>query len=139
MTSGALVAVQGTAMRWEPRALSVLRIMSGLLLLQHGTAKVLEFPYIEKMANVAPTSPGGIAGFLELFGGALLVLGLFTRPVAFIMSGLMAFAYFMAHAKHSFFPIINEGELAVLYCFVFLFLAAAGAGPWSVDAWRRGR
>lgn len=139
MSADTLNAVQSTAIRWEPKALSVLRIVSGLLLLQHGTAKVLDFPFIEKMANVDPTSRGGIAGFLELFGGALLVLGLFTRPVAFVMSGLMAFAYFLAHAKRSFFPIINEGELAVLYCFVFLFLAAAGAGPWSVDAWRRGR
>jgi putative oxidoreductase len=125
------------AVRWELRALSVLRAMSGLLLLQHGTAKVLDFPYIEKMANVVPTSPGGIAGFLELFGGALLVMGLFTRPTAFVMSGLMAAAYFIGHAKRSFFPIVNEGELAVLYCFVFLFLAFAGGGPWSLDAWRR--
>jgi len=139
MSSETVFAMQSAAIRWEPKALSVLRIMSGLLLLQHGTAKVLKFPFVEKMANVDPISPGGIAGFFELFGGALLVLGLFTRPVAFVLSGLMAFAYFMAHAKRSFFPLINEGELAVLYCFVFLFLAAAGAGPWSVDAWRRGR
>jgi putative oxidoreductase len=137
--SSETLGYETTAVRWEPRALSVLRIVSGLLLLQHGTAKVLEFPYIEKMANVDPLSRGGIAGFLELFGGALLVLGLFTRPVAFLMSGLMAAAYFMAHAKRSFFPIINEGELAVLYCFVFLFLFFAGGGPWSVDAWRRSR
>lgn len=139
MSSETLGYEATTSARWELRALSVLRIASGLLLLQHGTAKVLKFPFIEKMANVDPTSPGGIAGFLELFGGALLVLGLFTRPTAFLMSGLMAAAYFMAHAKRSFFPIINGGELAVLYCFVFLFLAFAGGGPWSVDAWRRSR
>jgi putative oxidoreductase len=123
--------------RWEDKLLSVLRIMAGLLLLQHGTAKVLDFPYIEKMANAPLTSLGGIAGILELVGGVLIVIGLFTRPVAFVLSGLTAAAYFIAHAKRSFFPIVNDGELAVLYAFVFLFLAAAGAGPWSVDAHRK--
>jgi putative oxidoreductase len=81
-------------------------------------------------------SPGGIAGILELIGGALLVIGLFSRPTAFILSGLMAVAYFMAHAPRNFFPIVNEGELAIMYCFVFLYVAAAGPGPWSVDATR---
>ena len=81
-------------------------------------------------------SPSGIAGIFELVGGALIVIGLFTRPVAFVLSGLMAFAYFMAHAPRGFYPLTNGGEAAVFYCFAFLYMAAAGAGPWSVDAQR---
>jgi putative oxidoreductase len=114
--------------------LSVLRIMSGLLLLQHGTAKYLNFPIHERMNNASPMTLGGFAGILELVGGILLIIGLFTRPVAFILSGTMAFAYFIAHAPQGFYPILNQGELAALYCFVFLYLAAAGGGSWSVDA-----
>jgi putative oxidoreductase len=121
---------------YAPRLLSVLRIMTGLLFLQHGTAKYLKFPPVPAMAKVEPMSAAGIAGILELVGGVLIILGLFTRPVAFVMSGLMAVAYFMAHAPRGFFPILNQGELAILYCFVFLYLAAAGAGPWSLDAQR---
>jgi putative oxidoreductase len=124
------------AVTWSPRLLSVLRIMSGLLLLQHGTAKYLNFPFMERMANASPTSLSGIAGILELVGGVLLILGLFTRPTAFILSGMCAVAYFVAHATRGFFPLLNGGELAALYCFVFLYLAAAGPGPWSVDAAR---
>jgi putative oxidoreductase len=86
------------------------------------------------MANLPTTSLPGIAGFLELVGGVLLVLGLFTRPTAFILSGMTAVAYFIAHAPRGFYPILNGGELAALYCFAFLYLAAAGAGPWSLDA-----
>jgi putative oxidoreductase len=123
---------------WSPRLLSVLRIMSGLLFLQHGTAKYLGLPTVPMFANLQPISPSGIAGMIELVGGVLLVIGLFTRPVAFLCSGLMAAAYFMAHAPRGFYPILNSGELAALYCFVFLYLAAAGAGPWSVDAARKG-
>lgn len=119
---------------WRPHLLSLLRVMSGLLLLQHGTAKVLHFPLVQSMAKVSLTSPAGIAGILELVGGILLVIGLFTRPTAFILSGMTAVAYFMAHAGRNFFPILNGGELAALYCFVFLYLAAAGGGPWSLDA-----
>jgi len=117
--------------------LSVLRIMSGLLVLQHGLGKWLKFP-----AGVVPptfnlNSMAGYAGAIELVGGILLVLGLFTRPAAFIVSGMCAVGYFLVHAPQGFFPILNKGELIVLYCFVFLYIAAAGPGPWSVDAMRR--
>jgi putative oxidoreductase len=114
---------------------SVLRIMSGLLVLQHGTGKYLNFP-VGPMNNASPTTMGGAAGLFELAGGVLLVIGLFTRCAAFVLSGLTAVAYFYAHAPRGFFPILNGGELAVLYSFVFLYLAAAGGGPWSVDRLR---
>jgi putative oxidoreductase len=122
---------------WAPRLLSVLRIMSGLLYLQHGTAKLFTFPHVAMFDNMQMMSMLGAAGVLEFVGGVLLVLGLFTRPAAFILSGQMAVAYFMAHAPHGFVPILNQGELAILYCFVFLYLAAAGPGPWSLDVLRR--
>ena len=118
---------------WAPALHSVLRIVAGLLFLEHGTGKLIGFPaglpFIDKM-------PAGLlyfTGTMELVGGALIVLGLFTRPVAFVLSGFMAVAYFMAHFPMSFFPAINYGEPAVLFCFVFLYLAAAGPGPWSLD------
>lgn len=117
---------------YESQLLSVLRFMSGLLLLQHGTAKYLNIPE-GPMNNASPLTLSGFAGVLELIGGVLLVIGLFTRPVAFIISGMCAVAYFYAHAPRSFFPILNGGELAALYSFVFLYLAAAGGGAWSVD------
>jgi putative oxidoreductase len=122
---------------FAPAAQSMLRFMAGLLFLEHGTAKVLGYP-----PGAAPhlgfqlTTMAGVSGILELIGGILLVLGLFTRITAFILSGEMAVAYFMVHAPHSFFPVINKGEIAVLYCFVFLYLAVAGGGPWSLDALR---
>lgn len=116
-----------------PHALSALRIMTGLLFLQHGTAKYLKFPPVAMFDKLQMFSPAGIAGLLELVGGVLIIVGLFTRPVAFVLSGLMAVAYFMAHAPRGFFPILNQGELAIIYCFVFLYLACAGGGPWSVD------
>ena len=122
---------------FRPQLLSLLRIMSGLLLLQHGTAKFLSFPYIERMANASPATMSGAAGVIELVFGVLLVIGLFTRLSAFICSGMTAVAYFYAHAGRGFFPIVNGGELAALYSFVFLYLAAAGGGAWSVDAQRR--
>lgn len=122
---------------WSPQLLSVLRIMTGLLFFAHGSAKLLGFPPMDIFANLEIMSLAGIAGILELVGGALIVLGLFTRPVAFILSGEMAVAYFMAHAPQNFFPILNGGEGAILYCFIFLYLAAAGAGPWSLDALRK--
>jgi putative oxidoreductase len=125
------------AAAWAPRLLSILRIMTGLLFLQHGTAKLLKIPVIPMFANLSLTSPPGIAGILELVGGVLMVVGLFTRSAAFILSGLMGVAYFMAHAPKGFYPILNAGELAALYCFVFLYIAAAGPGPWSLDAARR--
>ena len=121
---------------WTPRLLSVLRIVAGFLFMQHGTQKWLAFP----VARASPTellTLSGVAGVLELGGGFLLLLGLFTRPVAFVLSGLMAFAYFIAHAPAGFWPIVNRGELAALYCFVFLYIAAAGGGPWSADRWLR--
>ena len=131
-----IMTVNAISTAWAPRLLSILRIMAGLLLLQDGTAKLLKFPVVQNMANLDLSSMPGIAGFLELIGGALLVIGLFTRPVAFILAGMTAVAYFYAHAPRGFFPILNGGELAALYCFAFLYLAAAGPGPWSVDAVR---
>ncbi|MCA0246845.1 MAG: DoxX family protein [Proteobacteria bacterium] len=125
------------AASWAPRLLSLLRIMTGLLLLQHGTAKLFKIPVIPTFANLSITSLPGIAGILELVGGVLIILGLFTRSTAFVLSGMTAFAYFIAHAPRGFYPILNGGELAVLYCFVFLYLAAAGPGPWSLDAGRK--
>ena len=118
---------------WRPQFLSLLRIASGLLFLQHGTAKWLGVPALPQYANFSITTLSGVAGAIELVAGALLVLGLFTRPIAFVASGLMAAAYFIAHASTSFFPIVNRGELAALYCFVFLYLAASGGGAWSLD------
>ena len=122
--------------RWAPQLLSVFRIVVALLFLEHGTAKLLGFPHLDMFANLPLMSMAGIAGVLELVGGLLLVLGLFTRPVAFILSGEMAVAYFIAHAPHGFFPLLNQGEGAVFYCFAFLYLAAAGGGLWSVDRLR---
>lgn len=120
---------------YEPQLLSVLRFMSGLLFLQHGTTKYLNFPE-GPMNNASPLTMSGLAGLIELVGGVLLVIGLFTRPVAFIASGMCAVAYFYAHAPRGFFPILNGGELAALYAFVFLYLAAAGGGVWSADRLR---
>jgi putative oxidoreductase len=123
-----------TLSAWAPRALSVLRIITGLMIIQHGMAKLLGFPVVAQFANLNPMSLIGAAGFIELIGGALLIIGFLTQPVAFILSGEMAFAYFMAHAPKSFFPLINGGTLAIMFCFTFLYLSTAGAGPWSVDA-----
>ena len=115
----------------SPILLSVLRIVTGFLFIEHGTQKWLLFPGGTARATVENLS--GVAGLFELVGGTLIILGLFTRPVAFVLSGMMAFAYFIAHAPQGFWPLLNKGELAVLYCFVFLYLAAAGGGPWSLD------
>ncbi len=121
---------------WSPQLLSVLRIMAGLLFLEHGTSKLLGFPPSPMPGPFDLFSMVGFSGVLEFVGGILIVIGLFTRIVAFILSGEMAVAYFMVHAPHGFFPMVNKGELAVLYCFVFLYLAVAGGGPWSVDRLR---
>ena len=123
--------------RYTALLLSVLRFLSGLLILEHGTSMYLNFP-VGPMNNASPQTMGGAAGIFELVGGVLLVLGLFTRPAAFLLSGMTAVAYFYAHAGRGFFPVLNGGELAVLYCFVFLYRAAAGGGPWSVDRLWRG-
>jgi putative oxidoreductase len=118
---------------WAGRLLSVLRIVAALLLMAHGTQKLFAWPTDEPESTVPLLSLMGVAGVLETFGGLLLALGLFTRPVAFLLAGEMAVAYFMAHAPRGFWPILNRGELAALLCFVFLYLAAAGGGPWSLD------
>ena len=123
---------------WAPRALSVLRIVSAFMFMSHGLQKLLGIP-AARAAPIRLLSLTGVAGLLELFGGALLLLGLFTRPVAFLLSGEMAFAYFIAHAPRGFWPLLNHGELAALYSFVFLYLATAGGGPWGVDHWWRSR
>ena len=119
---------------WAPRALSVLRIITGLMVIQHGMAKLIGFPAVASFAKLNPMSLIGAAGFIELIGGALLIVGFLTQPAAFIVSGEMAFAYFMVHAPKSFFPLINGGTLAIIFCFACLYLSTAGAGPWSVDA-----
>src|SRR5262245_22381315 len=120
---------------WSPRMLSALRIMAGLLSLEHGTQRCFRFP--------PPRNPGpalfsllGLQGAIEVVGGVLLLIGLFTRPVAFILAGDMAVAYFMRHAPRDFFPLLNGGQLAILFCFVFLYLFVAGGGAWSVDQQR---
>lgn len=123
--------------RWSPPFLSVLRIVTAFLFMQHGGQKLFGFP-APLPAPPVLLSLIGVAGILEFFGGLLLLLGLFSRPVAFLLSGEMAVAYFMAHAPHGFWPLLNRGELAVLYCFIFLYLSVAGGGSWSVDhLWRR--
>jgi putative oxidoreductase len=123
-----------TMAAWAPRALSVLRIITGLMIIEHGMAKLLGWPVVAAFAQLRLFSLLGLAGTLELIGGVLLILGLFTQPAAFILSGEMAVAYFMVHAPRSFFPLINGGSLAIIYCFACLYLSTAGGGPWSVDA-----
>jgi putative oxidoreductase len=123
-----------TMTAWAPRALSVLRIITGLMIIEHGMAKLLGWPVVAAFAQLKLFSLLGLAGTIELVGGALLIIGLFTQPVAFILSGEMAVAYFMVHAPRSFFPLINGGSLAIIYCFACLYLSTAGGGPWSVDA-----
>ena len=125
---------QGFFQVWSPRLLSVLRIVTALLFMMHGTAKLFQMPHQAMFDNLQLMSLMGLPGVLEAGGGLLLLIGLFSRPVAFVLSGDMAVAYFMAHWPKSWLPILNEGELAVLFCFVFLYLWAAGPGPWSIDA-----
>jgi len=118
---------------WAPRLLSALRIVTGFLFMCHGSQKLFGFPVAPEMHQPPLFSLLGLAGVLEFFGGALILIGLLTRPVAFVLSGMMAVAYFMAHAPQGFLPILNKGELAVVYCFLFLYLSAAGGGEWSLD------
>ena len=126
-----------TASNWTPRLHAILRIVLAILFIGHGLVKLFGFPDGAQPGQVPLLSLFGIAGLFELFGGAAILVGLFTRPVAFLLSGEMAIAYFMVHAPQGFYPVINGGELAIIYAFAFLYLAAAGAGPWSIDA-RRG-
>ncbi|MBR1191274.1 DoxX family protein [Bradyrhizobium sp. AUGA SZCCT0240] len=129
--------------KFQPPALSLFRFITGLLLFQFGVAKILKFPTIPQgnpyafLNKVELMSLSGAAGAIELILGALLLLGLFTRPVAFILAGEMAFAYFMGHAPKGFYPLINGGTLAILFCFACLYLSTAGGGPISVDAMRK--
>jgi putative oxidoreductase len=129
---------RGSAVTILPRSLapvlqSVLRIVAGLLFLEHGTGKLLGFPHGLPYIDQMPAGLLYFTGTMELVGGVLITIGLFTRPVAFVLAGFMAVAYFMAHFPMSFFPAINFGEPAVLFCFVFLYLGAAGPGPWALD------
>ena len=121
--------------RYAPQALSLLRIVTALLFLQHGTGKLFGFPPIGM--NPPAMSLFWIAGVIEIVGSLLLIAGLASRPVAFLLSGEMAIAYWMVHAPQSTFPLLNHGESAILFCFIFLLIAAAGPGPWSLDAARK--
>jgi putative oxidoreductase len=123
--------------RYAPYVLSIVRIVAALLFLEHGTSRLFGWP--SPLPSPALFSMYWVAGAIELVGGILLALGLFTRCAAFVMSGEMAFAYFISHAPNSFFPILNRGDASILYCFIFLYIAFAGGGPWSLDAWLRGR
>lgn len=123
---------------WSGHLHAALRIMTGLLLLEHGTSKYFNFPATEHFPNgVEVFSLMGLAGALEIIGGILIILGLFTRLTAFVLAGFSAAAYLMGHSPQSFFPMINGGDAAILFCFIFLYFSAAGAGPWSLDANRK--
>jgi len=125
---------------WAPRLLSILRVVAAFLFMQHGAQKLFGFFGGFPGGSPRPFTQLWVGGMLEFFGGLLLLLGLFTRPVAFILSGMMAVAYFQVHWPRGLWTLRNGGELAALYCFVFLYLSAAGAGPWSLDSiWRRGK
>jgi putative oxidoreductase len=124
--------------RWTPMLLSLLRIVTGLIFMEHGTQKLLGFP-AAPMPQPPPMSLFWFGGILEMVGGFLILIGLFTRPVAFLLAGEMAVAYWMFHYPKGFYPMLNMGDAAILYCFVFLYLSAAGPGPWSVDSKLRGR
>ena len=126
---------------WAPYLLSVLRIVAAFLFIQFGSAKLFAFPAaVMPGGGTAPvTSLPGIAGALEVFGGGLILVGLFTRPVAFLLAGEMAVAYFIGHAPQGFWPVLNQGTPAVLYCFLFLYFSSVGGGPWSLDAMRNRR
>lgn len=123
---------------WAPRVLSILRMVTAFLFIQHGTQKLFSFPAPPRY-EFELLSLSGVAGTLEVFGGLLVLVGLFTRPTAFVLSGLMAFAYFIAHQPKGFWPLLNGGELAAMWSFVFLYLAFAGGGAWSLDRLRRRR
>ena len=126
--------------QYAPAVLSVVRIVVGLIFMEHGTQKFLSFPAGEMAGmGLGLSSPGAYAGIIELVCGLMSAIGLFTRPAAFLASGTMAVAYFMAHAPQNFFPVNNMGDAAILYCFIFLYFVFAGAGPLSLDAMMRGK
>lgn len=129
------MSLESIRVTWTPRLLSVLRIVAAFLFMAHGMQKLFGFP-VAGPPGLELASLIGVAGILETFGGALLLLGLFTRPVAFLLAGEMAVAYFKVHAPQGFWPLVNHGESPVLFCFIFLYLSAAGGGVWSVDALR---
>jgi putative oxidoreductase len=130
---------EGLFQVWSPRVLSVLRIVTAFLFMMHGTAKLFQIPHQAMFDNLQLMSLIGVQGILEAGGGVLLLIGLLSRPVAFILSGDMAVAYFMSHWPKGWLPLLNGGDLAVMYCFVFFYLWVAGPGPWSVDAYWRSR
>ena len=130
-----MAGIGETASARAPRVRSILRIAAGLLILEHGTTKLLGFPPTE-YSGIPLSTMIGAAGLFELIGGALIVIGLFTRPAAFIVSGMCAVGYWTVHARGGLYPMLNGGETIALYSFVFLYLAFAGGGPWSVDAVR---
>ncbi len=132
-----MISSEAICKAWTPRILGILRIVVGFLFLQHGTAKLLGVPHIAMFDGMQIMSLIGLAGILELVGGALLAVGLYARLTAFILSGEMAVGYFMVHAPQGLLPILNQGELAVVYCFVLLYFSVAGAGDYSVDAIQR--
>lgn len=126
------MALKDSLSPYAPRVISIVRIISGLIFMAHGTGKHLGFPTLPMAFDSG--SPPWIAGWIELIAGALIALGLFTRPAAFIASGTMAVAYFMVHGSQNFFPVLNGGDAAILYCFLFFYFVFAGPGPWSLDA-----
>jgi putative oxidoreductase len=128
------MAIENNLNPWAPKVLSILRIVAALLFVEHGAIKLFGFP--TSMGAIELASIFGLAGILEFFGGLLLAVGLFSRAVAFILSGEMAVAYFMEHLPKSFFPAINMGDGAILFCFIFFYIVFAGPGPWSIDAMR---
>jgi putative oxidoreductase len=133
------MATPSTLTTWSPYALAVLRIMTALLLIAHGTQKLFGFPAgPDGGSTVQLVSLMGLAGVLETFGGLLILIGLLTRPVAFVLAGFAAAAYFIGHAPQNFFPSLNGGDAAILYCFIFLYMIFSGPGAWSVDGVRGG-
>jgi putative oxidoreductase len=128
----ARTAFESILARWSAEMLSIFRIVATFTFIQHGTQKMFGFP-VEARGPFEIMTRNGVTGLLEVFGGLLLLLGLFTRHVAFVLSGLMAFAYFLVHAPRGFWPLPNGGDLAIMYCFAFLFIATAGGGKWSLD------
>jgi putative oxidoreductase len=130
-------AIDNLLAKWQPAALGLFRFITGLLLFQYGVAKIFKFPVVPMFADLPPLITA--AGTIELVFGALLMIGLFTRIVAFILSGEMAFAYFIGHFPRGFFPLLNNGTAAILFCFACLYLSTSGGGPWSVDAMMRKR